>query len=396
MFGRNGECPLPVIAAASPADCFDAALEACAHRRAVHDAGDAPLRRLPRQRLRALAAARRRRPADIPVEHPPADPEGFAPYRATTRRWPGPGPSRAPPGSSTASAASRRRTSPATSPTTRPTTSSMTALRAEKVERHRRASIRPLEVDGAAVGRPAGDRLGRHLRRDHRAAVERARSRAWQVSPRPPALPQPVARRTWARCWRASSRCWCPSSTSGQLAAAAARPSYLVDAVGLNKVQGKPFCPRSTRSSSRDRWMILGRRRRRWRMSVRVTLTPRRTSSPTRTCAGARAAATTRSSARCRRCCPSSASRARDWCSSPASAARSRFPYYMNTYGFHTIHGRAPAIATGLKTGAARPRRLGHHRRRRRAVDRRQPPDPRPAPQRRTSRSCCSTTASTA
>ena len=26
----------------------------------------------------------------------------------------------------------------------------------------------------------------------------------------------------------------------------------------------------------------------------------------------------------------------------------SRFPYYMNTYGFHTIHGRAPAFATGL------------------------------------------------
>ncbi|MFN3597298.1 MAG: 2-oxoacid:ferredoxin oxidoreductase subunit beta [Rubricoccaceae bacterium] len=31
----------------------------------------------------------------------------------------------------------------------------------------------------------------------------------------------------------------------------------------------------------------------------------------------------------------------------------SRFPYYMNTYGFHTIHGRAPAVATGLK--ASRP-----------------------------------------
>ncbi len=27
----------------------------------------------------------------------------------------------------------------------------------------------------------------------------------------------------------------------------------------------------------------------------------------------------------------------------------SRFPYYMSTYGFHTIHGRAPAFATGLK-----------------------------------------------
>ncbi|MEX6634053.1 2-oxoacid:ferredoxin oxidoreductase subunit beta [Hyphococcus lacteus] len=27
----------------------------------------------------------------------------------------------------------------------------------------------------------------------------------------------------------------------------------------------------------------------------------------------------------------------------------SRFPYYMNAYGFHTIHGRAPTFATGLK-----------------------------------------------
>ena len=48
-----------------------------------------------------------------------------------------------------------------------------------------------------------------------------------------------------------------------------------------------------------------------------------------------------------------------------------RFPYYMNTYGVHTIHGRAPAVATGL--AMARPdldvwviggdgdiRRLGH------------------------------------
>src|SRR5688500_16771988 len=26
----------------------------------------------------------------------------------------------------------------------------------------------------------------------------------------------------------------------------------------------------------------------------------------------------------------------------------SRFPYYMNTYGIHSIHGRAPTLATGL------------------------------------------------
>ncbi len=27
----------------------------------------------------------------------------------------------------------------------------------------------------------------------------------------------------------------------------------------------------------------------------------------------------------------------------------SRFPYYMETYGFHTLHGRAPTVATGIK-----------------------------------------------
>src|SRR4051795_4632455 len=34
-----------------------------------------------------------------------------------------------------------------------------------------------------------------------------------------------------------------------------------------------------------------------------------------------------------------------------------RLPYYMNTYGFHTIHGRAPTLATGLKL--ANPRLMG-------------------------------------
>src|SRR6476646_124556 len=31
----------------------------------------------------------------------------------------------------------------------------------------------------------------------------------------------------------------------------------------------------------------------------------------------------------------------------------SRFPYYVNTYGIHSIHGRAPAVASGVKV--ARP-----------------------------------------
>ena len=60
-----------------------------------------------------------------------------------------------------------------------------------------------------------------------------------------------------------------------------------------------------------------------------------------------------------------------------------RLPYYMNTFGFHTIHGRAPTLATGLKAARPGPHGLGHHRRRRRAVDRRQPRHPLDAPQRR-------------
>ena len=59
-----------------------------------------------------------------------------------------------------------------------------------------------------------------------------------------------------------------------------------------------------------------------------------------------------------------------------------RLPYYMNTYGFHTIHGRAPTLATGLK--AARPDLMvwvitgdGDA-----PVDRRQPPPALDAPER--------------
>ena len=59
-----------------------------------------------------------------------------------------------------------------------------------------------------------------------------------------------------------------------------------------------------------------------------------------------------------------------------------RFVYYMDTYGMHGIHGRAPALATGIASSRRGPLGLGRLRRRRLALDRRQPPDPRPAPQR--------------
>ena len=42
----------------------------------------------------------------------------------------------------------------------------------------------------------------------------------------------------------------------------------------------------------------------------------------------------------------------------------SRFPYYMNTYGVHSIHGRAPAVATGIAVSRPDLARVGDHRRR--------------------------------
>ena len=36
----------------------------------------------------------------------------------------------------------------------------------------------------------------------------------------------------------------------------------------------------------------------------------------------------------------------------PGIGCAARFPYYLSTYGFHTIHGRAPAFATGDQAGS--------------------------------------------
>ena len=58
-----------------------------------------------------------------------------------------------------------------------------------------------------------------------------------------------------------------------------------------------------------------------------------------------------------------------------------RLPYYLNTYGFHGIQGRAPALATGLKVANPNLAGVGRHRRRRWAVRRHQSPDSRLAPQ---------------
>ena len=80
LFGRNGESPVAVLAPRSPSDCFDVAVEAARIAHHLPHAGDHPVRRRDRQRLRAVAdPGRHRRYA--PIEHTFAKTgEPFQPY----------------------------------------------------------------------------------------------------------------------------------------------------------------------------------------------------------------------------------------------------------------------------------------------------------------------------
>ena len=83
MYGRHGESPLPIVAAHSPSDCFFAAIEAARIALEVPHAGRAPVRRLPRQRQRAVAPARRR--ARSPTSPSRGPPRRTTPPRPATR-----------------------------------------------------------------------------------------------------------------------------------------------------------------------------------------------------------------------------------------------------------------------------------------------------------------------
>ena len=180
MFGRNGESPVPIVAPATPAECFDLRHRGGAARAQVHDAGDLPVRRLPGQRRRAVAHPVSSPSCPTSPSPTPPTARRSSPTRATRTRSPGRGPYPARPASSTASAGSRRPTSRATSATTPRTTNEMTLLRAQKVAGIA-DDIPPLEVFGPA----AGDLLILGWGSTYgaiRSAVERLQAEGWSVA----------------------------------------------------------------------------------------------------------------------------------------------------------------------------------------------------------------------
>jgi 2-oxoglutarate ferredoxin oxidoreductase subunit alpha len=113
VYGRNGDAPLPVLAARSPSDCFEVRDRGLPHRGAVHDAGVPADRRLYRQRGRAVEGPDAMRIAKpFPVKFLDRG-RGLPSLCATNAgaRLGKPGT----PGLSTASAASRRSSTPAIS-----------------------------------------------------------------------------------------------------------------------------------------------------------------------------------------------------------------------------------------------------------------------------------------
>ncbi len=236
LFGRNGEAPLPVLAASSPADCFARAIEACRIAVRAHDAGDAALRRLHRQRRRALAPSGDRRPAPTSASSSTPTPKASCPTSATRRRSPGRG--RFPDAGARAprSAASRSRTAPATSATTRRTTSRWSGPAGGEGRRGSRDDIPPRSPRRRRRRRSwcsAGVRPT--ARSPARSAPARAEGR--QDQPRSPALPEPVPAepRRDPRALRAGPRARDEPRPAGSVSCAR---KYLVDAVGLEQGPG--------------------------------------------------------------------------------------------------------------------------------------------------------------
>ncbi|HET9768409.1 MAG TPA: 2-oxoacid:acceptor oxidoreductase subunit alpha [Thermoanaerobaculia bacterium] len=236
MFGRHGESPVPIVAPASPADCFDAALEACAvatrHMVPVILLSDGYLANGAEPwKLPALAEL-----PDLAVEFR-TDPEGFTPYlrdpRTLARPWAIPGT----PGLEHRIGGIEKQEGTGNVNYEPQNHERMVELRAEKVARVA-LDLPPLEVDGD----PEGELLvvgwgstrgaiigGVHAARRAGMRVSRAHFR-W-LNPLPSNTGEVLSR---------FDKVLLPEMNLGQLALLL-RARFLKDVISYTKVQGRPF-----------------------------------------------------------------------------------------------------------------------------------------------------------
>ncbi len=236
LFGRNGESPLPVVAPASPAECFDLAIEAwriaLRHMTPVVYLSDAFL---------ANGTEPWRVPdlADLPDLHVPNRTEraGFYPYlrdeETLARPWVVPGT----PGLENRIGGLEKLDVLGTVSYDPDNHHRMSLLRAEKVARIAR-DIPPLEV----FGPPEGDLLILGWGSTYgaiRSAVELLQASGRRVAQAHLRHLNPFPENT-GEVLRSYRRVLVPEVNLGQLLLVV-RARYLVDAVGFNLVRGKPF-----------------------------------------------------------------------------------------------------------------------------------------------------------
>ena len=206
--GRNADTPLVVLAAATPSDCFEVAIEAV--RIAVHHMTPVML-------LTDGYLANASEPWLIPdVDADPGLPgHASAPIRRASTRscatsaWSAPGSSPARPASSIASAASRRTYDTGNISYDPANHQRMTDARGDKVLKV--ADDIPLQAceQGGAGRRARRGRLGHHLRPDRPRGRRCPRPRPGR-RPRPPAPPLAPAPQPRRPAAQASTGSWCP------------------------------------------------------------------------------------------------------------------------------------------------------------------------------------------
>ena len=198
------------------------------------------------------------------------------------------------------------------------------------------------DADADAVRPRLGLDVGRHRRR--RAAPPPRPAARWPGST---SSTSTRCRPTSATSLRAlPARCSSPSSTRASCARIV-RAEYLVDAQSLTKVQGLPFTAREIEDAHRRSEERLDDRHGRHRSPRKKDWT---SDQEVRWCPGCGDYGILLA---VQQLMPELGVAPENTVFISGIGCSSRFPYYMNTYGMHSIHGRAPAIATGV--AVARP-----------------------------------------
>ncbi|MEJ7696178.1 MAG: 2-oxoacid:acceptor oxidoreductase family protein [Candidatus Limnocylindrales bacterium] len=360
MFGRNSDSPIPIVAPATPGECFDFAIEAFATGPQVHDARRLPVRCVPRDRLRAMAHPDRGGPAEHRGRQRRARRRAVSPVRAR------PGDARP--------AVGRARHGRTGAP----------HRWAREGGRHGQRQLRPGQPppDAAAPGgqgrgdrhghpaagrlragdgRAAHPRLGLHVRGDPIRRRATARGRPFR-GPRPPASPEPVPGQHRAspaqlppgahprdqpgpapdagpralpdRCrrLRPGARQAVPHRRDHRRGGPDPRGGHALTTDTAAPVPSQPpLSPENERIIQLTRKDFVSDQEVRW-------------------CPGCGDYSIL---AQTQKVMPDFGYPRENIVFISGIGCSGRLPYYMNTFGFHTIHGRAPTLATGLK--AARP-----------------------------------------